>query len=878
MTLRSWIALALASGSWLFGLGLYHPANWIVWAVLTGGAVALWAARPPWRPRLDQVGLALVLLVPALWWAPWPYRLIAVLLAGGLVLLVVPVPRRWPEALGWGALCAAAVMVIQALGIELYVARTARSHDLPLPLAWLVAGVGRLLGLDVAVGPQGLAIHAVRQVHRLPATWELLLGPVTVAWFAGGLVWLGWVAVESFPQGQRWGGWMGLVRRFALIVAAWLPVRIALLLGLYLDRTMRVGPSEVPTTMNQFFSHWVQLALLAAPVLAAWWLVRLPRGWRHASEGDTAAQPESVHAAPALRASLGPTLLLAAGVAILGFVLCWEPVGGRKGGRVMVVERHSTWEPTDRPYDTEHFGHDPSYSYSLIYNYAAHYYRMSRLVESERITPQRLEGCDVLVIKIPTARYAPDEVDAVVDFVRRGGGLLLIGDHTNVFNSSTYLNDICRPLGFTFRHDLLFCIGSPYQQLVRPGAVPHPAVQHVPVMHYAVSCSIDPGRSLGRAVVRGGGLWSLPPFYHAENYHPQAEYRPEMRYGAFIQLWAARPGRGRVLAFTDSTIFSNFCIFQPGKAELMMGMLEWLNRTSRFDAAPLRWLVRGAGVLAGLVVLGIGLVAGRRQLAWPVALAAALGGGAVGTALVTMAHRAAMPPAPERPDRPMRRVVIDRTVSEVPLSLGAYTQGDGEGYGLLEQWIPRLGYFTMRRSGADAFTGDALVVIAPTRSVSRQYRESLVRYVQQGGHLLVLDSPAVVGSTANSLLWPFGLASSHADGKAGPLAFANGWPAMKITGSSAIRGGEPFLRVDDVPVGARVRYGRGQVTAVGVGSLFNDMVMGGAWTVEPNEQQRTIYQLLFAIVRGAVEGRPIVPPERPRASSPQETTAAGEPR
>ena len=140
-----------------------------------------------------------------------------------------------------------------------------------------------------------------------------------------------------------------------------------------------------------------------------------------------------------------------------------------------------------------------------------------------------------------------------------------------------------RPLGFTYRNDLLFQIGDPYKQAYQPPWTSHPVVQHVPPMFFAVSCSIDPGRSSGTMVIRNTGLWNLQPAYHETNYHPQAEYRPEMQYGAWCQLWGTTHGRGRVLAFTDSTLFSNFCIYQPGKAELFIGMLEWLNRSSPWD-------------------------------------------------------------------------------------------------------------------------------------------------------------------------------------------------------------------------------------------------------------------------------------------------------
>ena len=70
------------------------------------------------------------------------------------------------------------------------------------------------------------------------------------------------------------------------------------------------------------------------------------------------------------------------------------------------------------------------------------------------------------------------------------------------------------------------------------------------------------------------------------------------------------------------------------------------------------------------------------------------------------AHRWAMP-TPECV-RPERCVVIDRTTSTVPLSKGPYTEGGGEGYGLLEQWLARLGCHTVRKEGPEAFTGDVL--------------------------------------------------------------------------------------------------------------------------------------------------------------------------
>ncbi len=489
---------------------------------------------------------------------------------------------------------------------------------------------------------------------------------------------------------------------------------------------------------------------------------------------------------------------------------------------------------------------------------------MSRLLESDKISDETLDRCDVLVIKTPTARYSKEEIDAVLRFVEQGGGLLLVGEHTNFEKSSSFLNDITRPLGFTFRHDLLFGVENPYEQLYVPPRVPHPIVQHLPPMDFAVSCSIDPGRSRGRAAMLGTGLWSLMPNYHTENYFPVAHHHPDMRYGAFVQLWSMRFGRGRVLAFTDSTIFSNFCTFQPGKAELMLGMIDWLNRRSRvFDP-------RGVLLVLGLIPLTAGLwLVRRRKDTWLLLIAAGMCGCVIGGMATAAVHRWTMPPPQQV--QPMVRVVIDRTTSAALLSQGAYIEDeqDGTSFGLLEQWISRLGYFTTRRSGPDAFCGDVLVVICPSKSVSRRFRERLIEYVEDGGKLLVIDSPDNEGSTADSLLWPFELSVLRDQEWQGQLSIGVDWPLVPVESAYEVAGGEPVAQLGTRPVAATTTYGKGTVTAVGCGSLFNDARMGFAWTAEPDADMLLRYDVLFALVRSLATGEPVGPPP-PRKPPPEE--------
>jgi len=872
--MRLWIGTALLAGSWLLGLNYFYPPSPWAWFATVVAAVVLFGigGRSSDDVQAEEHGhrpleiAALVLLLPAAWFAPWPYRAAPLLVVFGLALQLLPIRRRWSDLLGRGALLAGVVMFVQALALETYIGHTMRSHELPSPLPDMLAGIAGLLGVDATADGSTVVMHSMRQVHRLGATWELLFDPVTFLFFIGGLATLAWWAQRAIPVGQRWRAWIGGLRTLTLVVLAWLPLRAGLLMALYLHRVVRSDPNRPLHAINHCFSPWILLLLLIVPVLLAWRFVRLhvPAEKEAGNEGES--EPATiVPSTVPLPAVAG---LIALAVALLTAAIYWAPLGHRKEGRVMVVERHSEWEPTTKEYDTTWFveprifGEGSGYNYARIYRYLDQFYAMSRLPENGKIDDATLAKCDVLVIKDPTIRYSPKEVEAVQRFVEQGGGLLLVGDHTNFERSSTIMNDIARPMGFIFRDDLLFSFQeTPYDQLYVKPTVAHPVVQDLPPMDFAVSCSIDPGSSNGRAVIANTGLWNMGPEYHFENFHPVPQYCPEMQYGAFIQVWAATHGLGRVLAFTDSTIFSNFCVGQPGKAELMLGMVEWLNHANPW-VNPRLWLFLLA--LPPLVV-GLWMARGRDRASWLVLLAAGTCGWVVAAMAVIGLHRWNMP-TPKRLD-PERRIVIDRTLSDVPLSKGPSIQGDGEGYGLLEQWFARLGCNTVRKQGSEAFSGDVLAVLCPSRSVTEEFRQRFVKYVADGGRLLVIDSPENVGSTANSLLWPFGLSLDLGQPWKGKLSTQPTLPVVDVEPAYRVIGGRPVAKLGEIPVAAVARHGKGSVMAIGFGSLWNDIRMGETWLIEPDAASKERFEVLFGLLRPFFDGRPLPPAASPPAAA-----------
>lgn len=833
---RSWIGLALLSASWLFGLSYYHGAEWLAWVILVAAGTVLLMGVDIRRPMAVESIAAAVMLLPAIFLAPWPYRAAPLLIFVGLVLGAVPIPRRWPRVLASALILAGIILTVQSLALLGYEYVTARSHELPWPWPGLLYAISRLLGIQAGLDGTNLALYSPRAAHRLGTTWELLLDPATLAFLFGGITMLClWIPVTESPGKQK----SRLAKRLAVLViliAAWLPVRAAMLMSIFMHRALRTGYEEALALIDQFWNPWLHLAFLLGPIFLSLRFVHTPFGGQRA----LALEPNV-----RLPKHLGAIVLTITGSFMLIMGLLLDMPGRRKKGRVIVHEYHSNWERTDKPFDTNWYGHESGYNYACIYDYFSHFYETSRL--ETPIDDASVQNCDVLVVKVPTARYAREEIAAIERFVKQGGGLLLFGEHTNVFNTGVFINDIAKIFGFSFRYDCLFGIDTVFTQLYHPPLVPHPIVQKMPPLDFAVSCSIAPGISPGQAVIRSTGLKNLMADYHASNFYPQVQDLAEMRYGAFVQLWTTHYGSGRVVAFTDSTIFSNFATFEPGKAELMLGMLEWLNhRNSHY---PLKLFL----ILLGLLLLVSGLVLCRRwNMAWLVVVSAGVFGWSI-AALSTRAIHQYYMPLPKAV-RPIVEVVIDRTVCDGPLSRSGFISGKKDGFGIFERWILRLGYFTSRKRGTDALTGDLIIFPDPNQTVTSDFRKELVNYVTSGGKVLILDSPANVMSTANSLLYPFGLTVNPSTQLRGQLKASESWPVIQIDSTCEIRGGEPIAWVANVPVIARVLHGKGTVTVIGFGSRFADAYMGVTGDVVPDNELRKVFDLQFAILKAIVSG------------------------
>jgi hypothetical protein len=501
---------------------------------------------------------------------------------------------------------------------------------------------------------------------------------------------------------------------------------------------------------------------------------------------------------------------------LLVLALGYNDPGRLKAGRVAINETHADWEWTQVPFDTTSYGIRAEYNYHCLREYLSHYYEVS--LNTQPLSQSVLEDLDVLIIKTPTEAFAPAEIEAIGDFVRSGGGLLLIGDHTNLFGMTSHLNPIAEQFGLEFRYDDTFDLAT--TGLVtyrRPNLWFHPCVRNVSDFEFLTSCSLCANPAT-EAVMIGCSLGSEDADYAHPNFFGDLIYGLGDRFGVFLLAGAKPCGMGRVLLFTDSTCFSNFCMFSPGTAELLVGFVDYLNRKAvRYPwLRPLLWLGCGLSAVFGLVALRGG-GGGHRWMLLGMALGATVAMPL--TARINAALYGRVAPRCE-----VKTVLFDTVHTEA--SFFRYLgQPLPQGRMGLEQF-----YLCTQRLGLCPFGGDleairsvrplGVVLVNPCRGFSDEELDLLDRYVTYGGRILILDSILNPQSSANEILSRYGMAVRVAPsfGKEAAAYASAESPSLSMSGIQAfprlrVYGGTPL--VIDSDGNMTVAY-----AASGIGSVF----------------------------------------------------------
>jgi len=802
-----WACVALAACSWIFLAPFYHSPSLVPAAVCVLGAIALaFLAVGRSDPSVKSswfVTVALPVAAAAVFpFSTWGMRISLIALSVGVLGLQLPLRRL--KRLWFATAVVGLISTLQAGAVGLFAVLLSDKH-FALPLSFFDYWIPRLMGIHTTVIGQEVFFPSRTGFAAVVPTWDQLALVFGLVACVGAVV----LIVLGSTSDRRWGA----VVRGLLITGAYLVVRRLFLVLLVVD--------EAP--LASFWSPTATFLSLLPLFLLLWVFVDV-----HPELLFERAR--RLFELSGVRRGAVVLLLAFVGTVTAACYLFLAIPGAANGDVVLFDEAHGDWESTLRTMDKEWYGKQSTYNYYSLYDWLSYYYEVGRI--QEPITEQTLDTCDILIVKIPSRPHTEDEIEAIAEFVRRGGGLFVIGDHTNVFGSTSSLNPLLRAFGLGLNYDSTYDLATSYfTQYSPPRYTLDPIMQHVDHFQFLTSCSIR------------APWWAWRPILDTSIITTQADYSTKdffatdrntltSTYGAFTQAAAVPYGLGRVLIHTDSTCFSNFSLHMDGYPSFILSSLGFLGRQNpRF---PVRTLL-GAVSLCCLLLAGGWLVKNRAVPHLLLIIVGAALGWAVFSLIGVSVHRAAYPLPQSARDIPYVYFDVPHSVSVISPTPARSSANMRYYFETFFVWTQRVGQVPVlldASEDAGLEPGRPYVIIHPRDNPDSAFLDGLKTYVEEGGRLVLIESTNRSRAGLTGILEHFALQVE-----------AQGSSRLVLAGA----GVENVALDVSAPVSVSMaRRGEGVVVLVSDSSFFSDAYLGGSFT-QPSPTQRELYDLEYSL-------------------------------
>lgn len=267
---------------------------------------------------------------------------------------------------------------------------------------------------------------------------------------------------------------------------------------------------------------------------------------------------------------------------------------------VVFDESHGRWATTMSSFGPEDFGRGANYTYSLLFDYA------KRLTGSSDVYLNELDalpGSDTaFFLKMPTKQISAEFQRKLQSWVHSGGRLIVVADHTDLYDTAQHLNPFLEEFGIQIGIDAVYdSKGMPNIPVTDPsftalGRLDATGKQHP--WQTGASFSNLPFQAVVLATF--GPSFSEPGDYSRQNRFGPFMPRLSLPYAPNAAVIAVSKGRGAVIVVADSTPWSNFTIFQEPYHRLFKGILSALEKPAAIQM--LGWSSAALGFIAIAVV------------------------------------------------------------------------------------------------------------------------------------------------------------------------------------------------------------------------------------------------------------------------------------
>lgn len=259
---------------------------------------------------------------------------------------------------------------------------------------------------------------------------------------------------------------------------------------------------------------------------------------------------------PASRVQSGSkrrTLLwLLSSVALLTAVVGWSYYGLPKQIRYSAILDNGHWAKSSEKYSLSKLNISSAYSYS----------EFADLISATSLDVDRLDrSIDELWIITPTTPFSEIQKLKLFNWVKQGGHLILLTDHTDLYGHARVANSFLNKFGIFTSLTATFSNNK---------------------ADYADDSFVGKFKLMTGTSIGGRGIWpTLTGLWYEENaYYGNPNFFGPLRLSGddkFTRLVLSGKkqfGLGHITVLADSTPFANFAVYQPGTPELILKLRQ----------------------------------------------------------------------------------------------------------------------------------------------------------------------------------------------------------------------------------------------------------------------------------------------------------------
>ena len=829
-----WFGLLLTSASWLFFIPIFNKTDEKIGILLIILAIicnifSFWNTKSFYFKK--RYLILFIPLILSIFIIPFPFNIgVIVFTVGFLFSVLFPkiIQNEKTNIVFKGLSITGFTLILQALLFPIYQTFVIHGHRLDF-LSAIISPLGSLLGLKTSLNNGIVYVQTSQQTYPFTITLEKLGFFMWFNIFIGALI-------LFFLLCKKRKILFNIVI-FLFASAIFLLLRLIIFIHFYINTL----------ELEIFWNPWYMLFSFLPLILLFVKIHPL---------NDISSEKKTILVLKLTKKNIISMILIFIFIfSIVGAFVFQDP-GYSKNKNILIDEFHSEWEDSITPLDKQWYGMLSTYNYYCWVNWLNYYYNVDRNI-NETLNRQFLNNYDILILKCPTNEYSNEEIIEITRFVEQGGGLFLIGDHTNVFGMNTYLNTVAKKFGISFKTDATYELGTGLLSTFEPsGIFPHTIVKNFNKFDFMTSCTLE-APLFSENVIIGNRLITESGTYSTENFFSESIATSESEFGLFLQSVAVKYGKGRVVAFTDSTVFSSFSVFTDGYQAYSLGVFDYLNRVNVYVFINIVFLGLAAVSLISLIYI----FRNERKIKI-LSLFIFIGLLSFSIAVPFFSYINTINYQTQSPNSDFYQVCFIKEHSNFEISLqpSLVLSKEEQEYGTFFVWTQRLGLIPSIELKLDEAIkkADIIVFINPIKSFLDKEIDLIIDFVEKGGKILVMDSITNGKSTINELISNFGMWINIKNEDLQLYENISDINENKSIGNIlspylSITGGENMFinKRNETSISIINFYnestGRNGTVAVVIDSYtFRDEIMGGVFS-EPNADQLEIYNTEFFI-------------------------------